>query len=856
MNAAKSILFALTSLALVFPTSALAQANPVKQTPLVPSTPNPETQTLPKIEPDPPEDELFEQVFKRSRTTQGLQRIIVLWSIDNQSKGQILVLFMPSSASGVKIQSIPLLVSLAEIIRPEILEKIQASVDAEKNISIDALRQNGLEVIFDERRLELFIQVPVAQRKINVYNPRTQDPDLANAILPSQFSGYLTIRGSEQFVSSNISNAEPFRRPLNLNFETALNLNNWVLEGNFSFLERANPEWTRGDFRIVRDDLDNALRYVAGDLAVPVVGYQTSRPLIGVTVARNYGLQPYLITRPVSQYEFFLENPSQVEVFSNGRLVQTLRLPAGQQDIRNLSLGSGINDVQLVITDDVGRIQRLDFANAIAANLLAPGIQQFAYSLGFPNHITNGNRNYDFSSPTLVASHRVGVSNVLTLGGYLQADRNQQLVGIEGVLATTLGNFGWDAALSNANQVGTGIAARLRYDFLKIGSSNPLEQNFGFTIEHRGVNFLAASDGVNNFLRNPSILDLTAYYQQKIFWGISAGLNFRYQFGLDRPNAYQIGLNLGKSFDNGLGMTINLSESGDGVNAKEQRALISLVWVLPQQRQVIQTSAELSNKNSPTLRTSWSASSPYSLEGINVSLSTALSPTADDFTGRLSYNGYRGSLELSQDALFSRNGQITNTTRLDFATSLVFADGYFGISRPVNGSFVLAVPHPTLQGRVIGINPSPIGGNAAQIDWAGFAVLPDLSPYQVSKLRIDAPSLPVGYDLGTTNYAVLPTYKSGTVIRIGTDATIFLRGTLRNAKDEPLSLLTGEVVSLSDPTWKPLQLFTNRAGKFALTGLKSGRYELRMYSDPPIVFSVNIPEGKTGVYDLGVVRSP
>jgi hypothetical protein len=41
-----------------------------------------------------------------------------------------------------------------------------------------------------------------------------------------------------------------------------------------------------------------------------------------------------------------------------------------------------------------------------------------------------------------------------------------------------------------------------------------------------------------------------------------------------------------------------------------------------------------------------------------------------------------------------------------------------------------------------------------------------------------------------------------------------------------------------------------------LTGLKSGRYELRMYSDPPTVFTINIPEGKTGVYDLGVVRSP
>jgi outer membrane usher protein len=348
---------------------------------------------------------------------------------------------------------------------------------------------------------------------------------------------------------------------------------------------------------------------------------------------------------------------------------------------------------------------------------------------------------------------------------------------------------------------------------------------------------------------------LTAYYQQKLFWDISGGLNFRYQFGRDRPDSYQVALNLGKSFDNGLGLTINLSESGDGINPREQRAFVSFIWVLPQQRQVFQTSAELSSKNSQTLRASWNASSQNAIEGINVALETAMTPNADAFTGRLSYRGYRGSLELSQDALFSRNGQIRNTTRLDFGTSLVFADGYFGISRPVSGSFVLAVPHPTLQGRVIGINPSGIGGNAAQIDWAGLAVLPDLSPYQVSQVRIDAPDLPVGYDLGASSYNVLPTYKSGTVIQIGTDATIFLRGTLRNSKDEPLSLLTGEIVSISDPNWKPLQLFTNRAGKFALTGIKSGRYELKLYSDPPVVFTVDIPEGKTGIYDLGIVRS-
>ncbi|MEI6065006.1 MAG: hypothetical protein WCQ26_10480 [Pseudanabaena sp. ELA748] len=149
---------------------------------------------------------------------------------------------------------------------------------------------------------------------------------------------------------------------------------------------------------------------------------------------------------------------------------------------------------------------REGWISAIAANLLAPSIQQFAYSFGFPSLVTNGTRNYDFSSPTLIASHRLGVSNVLTLGSYLQADRDRQLVGFEGILATTLGNFAWDTALSNSNQLGAGIAARLRYDFLKTGITNPLEQTFGFTVEHRGVNFAAT-----NVVNNPSILDVTTY---------------------------------------------------------------------------------------------------------------------------------------------------------------------------------------------------------------------------------------------------------------------------------------------------------------------------------------------------------
>jgi outer membrane usher protein len=245
-----------------------------------------------KIAPDPPEDGLFQQVFKRPQSPQGNQRLTVSWSIDGQFKGRIPILLEANNRSKIRINSTILLDNLKEVARPEVLDKLQAGLDREKNIAIDLLRENGLKAVFDERKLQLFIEVPPAQRKVNVLSSQSGDPDAANAILPSRFSGYLTVRGGEKFVFANTGNSSnTARQPLNLNFDTAFNWNGWVLEGNLSFVERASPEWKRGNFRIVYDDIDRAVTYAIGDLGVPTVGYQLSKPLLGLSIARNYSLQ-------------------------------------------------------------------------------------------------------------------------------------------------------------------------------------------------------------------------------------------------------------------------------------------------------------------------------------------------------------------------------------------------------------------------------------------------------------------------------------------------------------------------------------------------------------------------------------
>ncbi|MBD2666304.1 hypothetical protein H6G73_17825 [Richelia sinica FACHB-800] len=330
-------------------------------------------------------------------------------------------------------------------------------------------------------------------------------------------------------------------------------------------------------------------------------------------------LDLHLVTRPISQFEFFLETDSLVDVLVNGRLERTLQLRAGRQDIRNLPLNGGTNDVELVIKDDVGRVQRLNFSNPVDGDLLAPGVQQFAYSLGVPSADISGNRTYDFTQPILTLSHRLCITNQFTLGSYLQADLHQQLAGLERIFATNYGNFVW--------------------------------------------------------------------------------------------------------------------------------------------------------------------------------------------------------------------------------------------SRSLNNSFALLIPKDSVRGQEIGINPSS-GGYTTRIDNLGFGVVPNLSPYNISTVIIDAPNLPVGMDLGNRAIKILPTYSSGTVVRVGTDATVFLRGVLLNSDGEPISLQSAQIVAVGDRNWQPVTIFTNRAGKFATSGLKPGRYEIRLFTNPPALIPFAIPSDAKGIYNIGTLKIP
>ncbi|NET07453.1 MAG: fimbrial biogenesis outer membrane usher protein [Symploca sp. SIO2B6] len=813
---------------------------------------NPKQQkTLPNSEEET--DQLFEQVFGNPRN-RGVQQVIVPFFINDQQQDQVLVLLEPHGLPAVRWQAATFLEKLEEIVRPDIINNLQAAVDNQGNITLESLQEHGLDATFNERDLQLRIQVPPAQRRTNVYNLREGGlpPQAATAIRPSSISAYLNLRGGQEFIWEDANAQNLGRQPLRLNFDGSLNLNGWVIEAQGNFTEEAEPSFVRGDLRLVRDAPKQALRYVLGDISVPITGYQSSRPMAGITVARNFSLQPYLVTRPINQFEFFLESPSQVEVFINGALEQTIRLPAGPQDIRDLNLGAGLNDVELVITDDVGRVQRLNFATTVTSGLLAPGLQQFAYSLGFPSQLENSERSYDFELPTLTASHRWGVSNSLTMGAYLQADPQQQLVGFEGTWAASFGSLGWDLALSHDHDFDIGYAARLRYDYTRLGADNPSQRAFSLSLEHRGSNFMSLGEIEPN---NDFALDLVASYRQKLFGDINSNLQFRYRLARGREtDPYRLSLRLSRSFGNGLGVNLNLTHTQNQTGSDEQRVSLNFFRSFPQLGQSLQTSSNISSDGETTNQLTWNYTDSRTVGGVRTSLGATQNANSYDFTGRLSRTGYRFNFDLNHFYILPRNGQQTtrNITRFNFGTALVFAGGRFGWSRPIDNSFVLVVPHPGVSDQLIGINPSR-DNFLARIDQLGPAVLPSVAPYLVSQVQIEAPDLPIGYDLGQSVFNILPTYSSGTLIQVGTDAKVFLRGVLKFSNGEPVSLLSGQISSLSDPESKPLVLFTNRAGKFATEGLKPGHYQLRLFTENGEVLEFEIPEEAEGIYDIGTL---
>lgn len=787
------------------------------------------------------DDALFDRVFKRHDRSDRAPVVLVL---DGVVVGPTVLWLRPGGAPLVPRE--PLFSALGPRLRAELRPRLEAAARGEL-VSFDALRAMGLDVQYDKAELEVHVRVPpeATATTSHALGGSGAPPEAAGALRPSDVSGYVNARagGADAWTTGELPAS---RAPLHLNLDSALRVEGWLLEAKADFAE-APVGAHRGDVLLSRDDPESALRYLAGDFATQPTALQPSEPLLGVGVTRHFALQPYRVIQPIGQFDFTLDQPSTVTVLVNGVAVRTLSLPAGRHDVRDLPLGPGINDVELIVADPAGVERRIAFSSTSPGELLAPGVVQYAVSLGAPLVEDVGARQYALTRPVLAARRRWGALSTLTVGGSFDGDLDRQRVGGELTLATTLGTFAVEVSGSADVGEGLGHAESARYDYARVTGGTQVT-TFAVVGQHHAPAFRVVG---------PVPVDerygdeLTIAASRRLPGAVHGALSARYRVGRSLPDAQDLSLRLSRSFGL-LGLDGTLSGRRDGISPDEVRALVSVRLTLPDGHGAVLATARTSSvvgTSSEVLYTTQAGPPPG---GIVTTVAVREDPDSVGASGSVTYSGNRLTSSVATATTVDRaEGWATQTTAIEVGTALAFAGGEVAWSRPVTGSFVVVAKNSVVADHDVEVNPA-LGGYAARADSLGPAVLPGLEPYRLSSVSVQAPTLPLGHSLGAESHLVLPAHKSGTLVRVGDEGTVFLRGSLQHADGSPAAFAAAVVARL-DGTSPPLVLMTNRAGRFSLMGLRPGRYQLSVSDHAARPLVVEIPDGTAGLYSTGVL---
>jgi len=797
----------------------------------------------------PPSAEELERVFKQRPHAERAPVMLVINGVEAPGDGPIL-LELARSPGGPVAPSAPIVAALVPRLRADARAGLLAAIH-DGHVSIEALEAIGLAVTYDPRRLELQIKVPPRLMVATSHRLGTSAaPDVTGALAPSEVSGFVNVRagggGTRASQDGSIT-----RALLHVNSDAAVAVAGWVLEGRGDLASgSASDDQTlvhRGDVRLTRDLARLAVRWTAGDFAVPPAGLQAGYPVLGIGVGRNFALQPYRVVQPIGSFDFVLERPSTITVRVNGAPVQTLRLPAGRHDVRDLPLGAGVSEIELLIKDDAGLERRIAFSAASPDALLAPGIVQFSLTAGFPLIADLGLRTYDYARPLLSGRYRAGVTSMLTLGGSIDGDVAQQVAGGQLAVATRLGNLAVEATASHDRMTGSGFATGARYDYRRTTGGHTT--TFAVVGHHASPafrDFRPQGAGV------PYRSDVAIATAGQLAPRLVGRFDLRYQIGREVPDAQYVALGLTRSFGS-LAVEATVSALRDARTPDDVRLFVTAHWSLPAQRSAVHASSRISRATGVTSEGTYSRHAASPIGGLASSVRLSEDDQQLGAGGALNYTAFRFTTALEVATVLDREGAGgSQTASFEAATALAFAGGRIAWSRPITGSFAVVERRPVLDGIQVGVNPA-VDSYAAKIDGFGPAVVPNLDPYRVNRVTVDAPDLPAGYSLGPGSYRVLPTYRSGTLIRVGEDGTIFLRGILHH-DGAPLVFAVGELVSLDDRQRGPLVVMTNRAGRFGVMGLQPGRYAIRIPGDTPSSGALEIPARTTGIYVAGVVE--
>lgn len=201
----------------------------------------------------------------------------------------------------------------------------------------------------------------------------------------------------------------------------------------------SDPRTIRLDTSFTHDDPRRMATLRLGDTISGGSAWGRAVRMGGVQWATNFATRPTFITFPLPTVDGVAAAPSTVDYYVNDALRLRREVPSGPFTIQDLPVVTGAGEIRMVVRDLLGREQVVSQPFYASSGILAKGLRDYSYELGFERR-NYGVSSNDYGKPMAVATERRGLTDHLTGEVHAELLAGQQTLGLGGDLL--LGNFG------------------------------------------------------------------------------------------------------------------------------------------------------------------------------------------------------------------------------------------------------------------------------------------------------------------------------------------------------------------------------------------------------------------------------